>query len=439
MTNPRYERWRWTTFGVTWLIYAGFYFTRQAFGVAKVGLQADPRVSLDREKLGLIDSAYLATYMVGQFVFGALGDRFGPRRILLVGMALSIAAAVASGLCTTFVAFVTFAVLQGVGQATGWSNTAKVMSSWFSLRERGRVIGWWCTHYTVGSAAALAFAGAMMEYFGGGPTSAADGAQAVAYWPAAFWGTAAVLAVVWILSVALLRNKPEDVDLPPIEEYHAEPVSVLEDEVKQAPAPEGSWQIIQQVLASSSVWMLACAYFSVKLTRYVFYFWGPKFVNEALGSGPWPAALVAAVMPIGGMVGVVVTGYVSDKFFDSRRAPVAVLSLLATASVIAMGILPIHNYWLMAAYFFLVGAFLFGPDSLISATASVDFGTSRGAATATGFVNGIGSIGGILGGYLPGKITTGDNWTPLFVVMFVGLIASALVLAPLWRTKPPTR
>jgi OPA family sugar phosphate sensor protein UhpC-like MFS transporter len=244
---------------------------------------------------------------------------------------------------------------------------------------------------------------------------------------------------VWILSVALLRNKPEDVGLPPIEEFHAEPVSLLEDEVQQAPAPEGSWHVIRQVLASSHVWMLACAYFSVKLTRYVFYFWGPKFVNEALGSDAAESALIAAAMPVGGMVGVISTGYISDKFFGSRRAPAAILSLAATAVVIALGMLPIRDYWLMAGYFFLVGAFLFGPDSLISATASVDFGTSRGAATATGFVNGIGSIGGILGGYLPGKITTGDNWTPLFVVMLVGLVVSALVLAPLWRTKPPTR
>ena len=26
--NPRYERWRWQIFGITWLAYAGFYLTR---------------------------------------------------------------------------------------------------------------------------------------------------------------------------------------------------------------------------------------------------------------------------------------------------------------------------------------------------------------------------------------------------------------------------
>ena len=79
----------------------------------------------------------------------------------------------------------------------------------------------------------------------------------------------------------------------------------------------------------------------------------------------------------------------------------------------------------MRGFFFLVGVFLYGPDSMISATAAMDFGTKRGAGTAIGFVNGIGSIGGILGGWLPGKITTEANWTPLFDVFVVGFAVSA--------------
>ena len=76
---------------------------------------------------------------------------------------------------------------------------------------------------------------------------------------------------------------------------------------------------------------------------------------------------------------------------------------------------------------------------MISATAAMDFGTKRGAGTATGFVNGIGSIGGILGGYLPGVITTQDGLDARFSrSSSSGLLLSALVLVPLWRTKPPT-
>jgi OPA family sugar phosphate sensor protein UhpC-like MFS transporter len=75
---------------------------------------------------------------------------------------------------------------------------------------------------------------------------------------------------------------------------------------------------------------------------------------------------------------------------------------------------------------------------MISSTAAIDFGTKRGAGSATGFVNGIGSIGAILGGYLPGIMTDAKNWTPFLAISLGGIVLSALVLVPLWRVKPPT-
>src|ERR1041385_8598325 len=96
LLNPRYERWRWQTFGTTWLIYASFYLTRQSFNAAKVVLAEGP-LSFAREQLGRIDATYLALYSLGQFLCGPLADRFGPRKILLCGMGLSVLAAVCSG------------------------------------------------------------------------------------------------------------------------------------------------------------------------------------------------------------------------------------------------------------------------------------------------------------------------------------------------------
>ena len=440
--NPRYQRWRATTFGITWLIYAGLYFTRQAFSVAKVGLggAGRPAVTVPRESLGSVDSAYLTTYMVGQFLFGALGDRFGPRKLLLAGLTLSVAAAVLSGFSTGVTAFVAFAALQGVAQATGWSNTSKVMASWFSVPERGRVIGWWCTHYTVGAAIALPFAGWAMQ---------AVGSKESPYWPAAFWSSAAVVGAIGVLAWFTLVERPEDLGLPPIEVYHKDDdllaevneSASVEEPVVEAHALEAqdrSWAVIGEVLRQPGVWLLAIAYFPVKLARYSFYFWGPKYVSESLGSSALDSAWYAAAMPLGGLVGVIAIGYVSDKLFQSRRAPATILSLVLAAGMTLIGFWPVHSAWLMGVFFFSVGAFLFGPDSIISATASMDFGTKRAAGTSTGFVNGVGSIGAILGGYLPGKITTEADWTPIFYVMFFGLFASAIILLPLWRTRPPT-
>jgi OPA family sugar phosphate sensor protein UhpC-like MFS transporter len=435
--NVRYERWRWQIFAITWVIYAGFYLTRSSFAVAKVALVDDPSVALNRDQLGLVDSAFLTTYMLGQFLFGALGDRFGPRRILLCGLTLSIVTAVASGFATILVAFMGLAVLQGAAQSTGWSNANKTMSSWFSLSERGRVTGWWCSNYAIGAAVSLPFAGWMMDYFGHVSPGGQATAKLVEFWPAAFWVPAAGLSIVLLLAWFLLRNQPEDVGLPSIEQYRNEPVPLIEGEEKLEPAAEGSWKLIGEVLSSPSIWMLALAYFSIKLTRYAFIFWGPKYVAESFGSSAYQSTMTAAVFPIGGVFGVIGIGYVSDKLFQARRAPATIISLLITAVIMLLGMSSMQNIWMMGLFFFFIGVFILGPDSMCSATAAMDFGTKRGASTATGFVNGVGSLGGILGGYLPGAITTETDWSALFGVCLVGLTFSAIILMPLWRAKPP--
>jgi OPA family sugar phosphate sensor protein UhpC-like MFS transporter len=178
------------------------------------------------------------------------------------------------------------------------------------------------------------------------------------------------------------------------------------------------------------------------LTRYALYFWGPKYISESLGEGDLGAlasALTATSLPIGGALGVILCGYLSDRVFQARRIPITVICLLLTSGIMLFGLHPIEQPWVMAGFFFCIGFFLFGPDSIISGTATMDFGSKQGAGTATGLVNGIGSIGAILGGYLPGVVTTEDNWSPLFYIFLGGLVVSAMLLVPLWNALPDQR
>ena len=404
--NPRYERWRWQIFGITWLVYASYYLTRQSFSVAKVALENDPLVALRRADFGLVDSAYLTAYMLGQFIFGPLGDRFGPRRILLFGMSLSILAAAASG-CST--------VLIGVRRLRHDTRRRAVDrleqhvqdDELVVLAQRARPCDRSMVHSLHGGR-------------GGGPAlcrlddgllrprgiTGAGGLGIHSILAGRLLVPAAALAVVLVLTWLFLQNRPEDVGLPPIEVYHGEPESLLTPEETTHKPAEDPKTVIREVLATPSIWLLAISYFSIKLTRYAFYFWGPKYVFESLGSDAYASAMTAAAMPIGGLVGVIGIGYASDKWFQARLRPGHDHLVADHRRRHACRPRHISNIWAMAAFFFFVGVFLFGPDSIISGTAAMDFGTKRGAGTATGFVNGVGSIGGILGGYLPGVITS---------------------------------
>src|SRR6478736_2999556 len=157
--DRKYERWRIQIFSVTWLAYAGFYLTRKAFSVAKNELKKPEQLGLTKNQMSAMDVSYSAGYALGQFVFGALGDRFGSRRIVLLGMMASIITAAWMGVCNSALAMGVLFAFQGVWQSSGWAPLAKNMGQFFSRAERGSILGLWCTNYALGGFIATIVAG----------------------------------------------------------------------------------------------------------------------------------------------------------------------------------------------------------------------------------------------------------------------------------------
>lgn len=122
-------RWRMQIFAITWLAYAAFYFTRKAFSVAKLGIAEDPTFMLDKMAMANLDAIYLAAYALGQFTWGMLADRFGPRVVVLGGLLISAAAALVMGSYATLPIFATCMLIQGLAQSTGWSGLCKNLGS----------------------------------------------------------------------------------------------------------------------------------------------------------------------------------------------------------------------------------------------------------------------------------------------------------------------
>lgn len=418
--DPRYERLRWTIFAVTWIAYAGFYLTRKSFSVAKIGILADPSMSMNKDVMGLIDAAYLTAYAVGQFVCGILGDRFGPRRVVLVGLLGSVAASFFMGMSTYVAIFGLFFLLQGLFQSTGWAPLSKNVSCWFARNERGRVYGVWCTNYAVGGLIATPFAGYMAERY--------------LDWRYAFYMPAGVLLGIAGIFYLYQKNRPEDVGLPPVDNY------IDSKPVRAEDSAATSWKDIFEVMRNPMVLRLGLAFFLLKPARYAILFWGPLLVNETLGSGMMKSGLISSLFEAAGPLGVLAAGYASDRFFRARRVPVIVVSLILLAGVLVcfIPLCKIGGAWPMGASLFAIGFLLFGPDSLLVATAPVDFGRKKGASTAVGLVNGFGSVGAVLGGSLPGYISDRFGWNVLFCVLAGCVLVSALILIPRWNSLPET-
>lgn len=357
--------------------------------------------------LGNLDAVYLACYAIGQFVWGTVADRWGPRVVVLGGLAMSAVAATFMGLTTAIIFLVPLMIVQGFSQSTGWSSLCKNVSAFFSVGERGRVLGLWSTNYAFGGLVAPPFLG-WFAY------SVFDDFRI------AFFTGAVVVAIVFVLVLVFQRNRP--------------PASTAE--ATPPPGPRLSLRAQYGIaLRDPMVRTLGVSYFLLKPARYAILLWGPVIVIERLpGIGKFEAVVIPVAFGVAGLAAPILAGFVSDRLFGARRVPVSVLSLAALVVALALFI-PLtasHNMWIVLGLLALIGLTVYAADAMISCIAAVDFGTSERAGTSAGFVNGCGSVGAILGGLLPGYLTG----TTLFYGFAVCALVAALVLLPHWNRRP---
>lgn len=391
------RQWRWRVFAATWLCYAGLYFCRKPFYIAKAGISDE--LGFDATQLGTIGTAYLVAYAAGQFLAGGLGLKWGPRVVLLVGMAVSLGANIWFGFGNSYATFLSLMVLNGLAQATGWSGNVATMANWFHRRERGTVMGLWATNFQAGGVMANTFAAWVLGAYG---------------WRASFLAGSVVLLAVWAFFLFNQRNRPEDLGLPAVEDPHGAPES--------ADAP---WT--RDVLVN--VALVGAFYFFVKLIRYALWSWAPFFLEKNFGLAGDDAGYLSTVFDVAGVIGVIVAGLVSDRLFGGRRATISFLLLVglvaSTAALYTVGGASPAAFGVCLA---LVGFTLYGPDALMTGAGAVDVGSRQKAALAAGIINGCGSLGPIVQELVIGKLYDegGGDLGPILALL-LGSAAASLV------------
>jgi OPA family glycerol-3-phosphate transporter-like MFS transporter len=417
-------KWQIRIFALSWLAYAAFYFPRSAFSAAKVGVLEEG--FLTRQTLGLLDSAYLAAYAIGQFVWGACAEKYGTRVVVAGGLIMAGIASLLMGIVPAVALFLPLMIVQGLAQSTGWAALSKNIASFFTISKRGRAMGFFSTSYAFGGLA-------------GAPVTGWVAYSLFDSWRWAFVAGTAVITIAFILFIIFQRNSPEEVGLPGIDE---DP-SLLDTEHKRGSktSPDAirikfsARDLLAAVRYDPMVLRLGIVYFLIKPARYAILLWGPVLVLEAMPDlSTMTAILVPVAFGVTGMVAPVLAGWMSDTVFGARRVPPSVLCLLLMVLALALwqvitqtGSLP-----LIVALLAFIGLTAYASDAMISGVAAVDFGTSKYAAGATGFVNGCGSIGAILGGLLPGFF----SGVVIFYTFAGAALIAVIVLLPSWNKRP---
>jgi sugar phosphate permease len=400
----------WTVWGITWLSYATYYFGRKNLSVTKASIGR----ALGSHALYGVETAYLAAYAIGQYGSGWLGDRVGARKLVGFGMLIAAGASFAFGLWSAGALFLATATLNGLAQSTGWPGNVKAMQQWTTPESRGRVMGVWATCYQVGGIAATAFAASMLARGG---------------WRAAYFGPALVIGAVALLVLVLVpaQGAPSG---PGADTPGGAAPPTPEEAARDRDARRA-------VALSATVWWYGASYFFIKLIRYSLLFWLPFYLETVLRYAPADAGYFSTSFEIGGVAGTIALGTVSDRLPRAPRSLICASSLVGLAFALFVytrvgGLSHATNFAAMA----LVGALLYGPDSLLSGAAAQDLGGPKAAALAIGMINGLGSVGAVSQEFITRKVSSISGWNSVFYVLLVSAVAAAVLLAPTFRRTP---
>lgn len=394
-------------------------------------------------------------YALSLFISGPLIDRIGGKK----GM---IMAALGAAIFNTMMGWVLYLHLHGSEtnvilwlsvfyalnmffQSFGAISTIKVKSYWFHVRERGTFGAIFGTLISLGVYFAFDWTEAIarsvkLDNFGE-PNGVRDFIQNIfalhnatipAVWLIFF--IPAGLLIAWVLiDLVLIKDSPDEAGFPKLDTYDASHDDHHTD--------VRSWaQVLKKVLTNRVILMIGVIEFTSGILRDGVMKWYRLFAKDTgLGVeeilhhwGLWAA--------VTGIVGSFAAGWASDRFFHSRRAPVAgicqVLMFLATVAMVISMTTSQGSSMVVGISALVIMMAVIGVHSIMSGTATADFGGRKGAATATGVADGFSKLGSSFQEFVLGAILMVDTWHywPLFLMPFT--LLGLFFAWKLWQELP---
>lgn len=413
--RARYKYWRWRIFFGMYFGYIFYYFARKSFTFAMPALMQD--LGFQISELGILSSILAITYGASKFLSGLWADRSNPRYFMAAGLILTGLCNILFGMSSSILFFAVFWGLNGWFQGWGWPPCARLLTHWYSQKERGTWWGFWNTSHSIGGAVIPLIAAFCVQYWG---------------WRYALYIPGITCILVGLFLINRLRDTPQSLGLPPIEKFKNDyPTSKVEEErelsVKEI--------LFKYVLTNKYIWVLAISYFFVYVIRQAVNDYGALFLMKTKGYSMISAALSVFWFEAGGVCGSLAAGWSSDKIFKGRRGPINILfSLAVVFALIGLYIVPQGMMYLDYLLMFTVGFFIFGPQMLIG-IAAAELAHKKAAGTASGFTGWVAYLGAATAGYPMSKVIESSGWYGFFVVLTISAGVSVFLLLPLWRIK----
>jgi len=371
------------------------YVDRVCISQASGDIQRDLRFT--KEQMSLVFAAFTLAYGLLEVPFGWMGDKFGPRRMLMRVVTMWSLFTAATGWAWNLTSMIVFRFLFGAGEAGCFPNITKVFTIWLPKQERVRAQGiMWLSARWGGAFTPLLVVWVM---------------RLVGWrWTFGIFGLLGVVWAVWFYR--WFRDNPREHP-----DMTKEELALLDGaELYAAGHVKVPWR---RLLTSPRIWLLFVPFFCMNFGWYFYITWLPTYLREARHVSLEKGALLAGLPLFFGGLGSLFSGLIATRAAEwlgstarARRA-LAVTGLAAAAIMLAWS----PNIASATLAMVVLGIASFSNDLAMPGAwgACMDIG-GRYAGSLSGTMNMMGQAGGTL---CPIAIAyllklTSDNWNAAF-------------------------
>lgn len=386
------------------------YMDRGTLAIANPLIRKDLGLSLG--EMGLLLSAFLWSYAFSQLPVGAMIDRFGPRRLLALGLGVWSIAQGITGLVTGFGQFFVARLFLGIGEAPQFPTGARVVRDWFAVRDRGLATGIFNSASTLGAALAPPILTVLMLTLG---------------WRWMF-GLMGILGVVISVLWYAIYREPREVALDEAEKRH---ISEGDETGEAPPVTFAEWAALFRF---RTTWAMMFGFFGCIYMIWIYMTWLPGYLEIQRHMSIPHTGIISSIPYIFGVLGSVLGGWIADGLvrkgfspINSRKVPI-VISLTGMALFTILAALTPSTTIAVAA---MSAAMFLG---FICTTNAWALASVAAPANVTASLGAIQNFGGYFGGALAPAITgfiveaTGSFTAALLLGAGIGLVSALVYL-----------
>ena len=433
----KYNYWQWRTLIILMIGYALFYFVRKNFSIAMPALEAE--LGLSKIQLGIFLTLNGIIYGFSRFVNGFIADRVSRKRMMAAGLFFSAVVNILIGLSPQvngifhllneegkatagLVYFIgSLWLINGYMQGMGYPPCASLMAHWIKPSELATKQSIWNSSHSIGAGLVVLLCGTLiLKGYG------YNAWQWCFFIPAILAIGGAFLLLFGLVDTPASVGLPEPEEMDGLKKSHTETKAESDSTLKLV--------LRKLVFGNPLIWILAVANFCVYVIRFTILDWGSMFLTQYKGMSIDTASMVVASSEIvGGIVGTLLAGWITDHVFQSRAHRTCFVFLVAATICFALfWKMPQDKGMLSIICIIMSSFFIYGPQALLGIAAS-NQATKRAAASANGILGIFGYASTAVSGIAFGMLADKFGWNSVFEVSIIFGVVGSVVIALMWN------